>query len=232
MVAGAKARASHVNTNFSNYRGHILPIDPNTATSADNQYDLGATDARWRRIYLTQAPFINGQQLGKHQVQTVYDASIPPSVVEDIAYGLSLIAFPADTACGVVFQFAVPDDYTPTNRISLNLKGFAQTGGAHFTMQSESALYRPGTSGTGTTATSNPPNNVLTSTSNINPPTSSAVFFSDTSLRLTNTGGTVNGITVAAGDVLQVRLQRMGRATADTNAGFFYLTNVIVDLNN
>lgn len=45
-------RSSEVNTNFSNYRGHILPVDPNTSTAATtNTYDLGADDHRWRYVY-------------------------------------------------------------------------------------------------------------------------------------------------------------------------------------
>lgn len=232
LIAGSKARASHVNTNFSNFRGHLLPIDPNTAASANATYDLGASDAKWRRIYLDQAPFINGQQLGKLEIETVFDASTPADQVEDFGYGLGAIAFEQDTSTAVVFQFTVPDDYSATNRISLNIKGFAETGGTHFTMQTETALYRPGLSGVGTIANLTAPSNVLTSTSNINPPTTTATFFSDTSLRLCNTGGTINSITLASGDVLQVRLSRQGTATADTNAGYFYLTNIVVDLNN
>jgi hypothetical protein len=51
--AGTKARASQVNTNFSNYRGTILPIDPNTATAISNTYNLGSTEYRWATAYLS-----------------------------------------------------------------------------------------------------------------------------------------------------------------------------------
>lgn len=47
--------SSQVNTNFSNYRGHILPVDPNTATAATTRtYDLGANDHAWRNVYAQQ----------------------------------------------------------------------------------------------------------------------------------------------------------------------------------
>lgn len=36
-----------MNANFNNFRGHLLPIDPNTATGSDNTYNLGANDYRW-----------------------------------------------------------------------------------------------------------------------------------------------------------------------------------------
>lgn len=45
-------KSSEVNSNFSNYRGHIVPIDPNTSTAAVNvTYDLGASDHAWRNVY-------------------------------------------------------------------------------------------------------------------------------------------------------------------------------------
>jgi hypothetical protein len=49
--AGTKARSSQVNTNFSNYRGTLIPIDPNTATAVALTYDLGTTEYRWRDWY-------------------------------------------------------------------------------------------------------------------------------------------------------------------------------------
>lgn len=49
--ANTKARASQVNVNFNNYRGHIVAIDPNTATSINETYDLGSTEYRWRTGY-------------------------------------------------------------------------------------------------------------------------------------------------------------------------------------
>lgn len=48
-----KAKASEVNTNFSVFRGHILPVDPNTsAAAATSTYDLGASAYRFRTSYL------------------------------------------------------------------------------------------------------------------------------------------------------------------------------------
>lgn len=50
--AGTQIRSSEHNTNFGNFRGHIIPIDPNTSTAATTlTYDLGADDHRWRRVY-------------------------------------------------------------------------------------------------------------------------------------------------------------------------------------
>jgi hypothetical protein len=52
FTANTKARASQVNTNFSNFRGHILPTDPNTATAINNTYDLGSNEYKWRNSYI------------------------------------------------------------------------------------------------------------------------------------------------------------------------------------
>lgn len=52
-----KARSSQVNTNFSNYRGDILPINEATATASDNTHHLGSSDHRWNTAYLTQIQF-------------------------------------------------------------------------------------------------------------------------------------------------------------------------------
>lgn len=51
FVAGDKARSAEVNTNFSNFRGHSIPIDPNTEAAAGNTYDLGSSEHRWRDYY-------------------------------------------------------------------------------------------------------------------------------------------------------------------------------------
>lgn len=50
--ANTKARASQVNANFDVFRGHIIPIDPNTVSSANNTYDLGSSEYRWRNGYI------------------------------------------------------------------------------------------------------------------------------------------------------------------------------------
>ncbi len=47
-------KSSEVNTNFSTFRGSILPVDPNTSTAATTRtYDLGSDDHAWRYAYLT-----------------------------------------------------------------------------------------------------------------------------------------------------------------------------------
>lgn len=55
--ANTKARASQVNNNFDVFRGHIIPVEPLTATSSDNTYDLGDFSHRWRYGYFGQTRF-------------------------------------------------------------------------------------------------------------------------------------------------------------------------------
>lgn len=52
FAPATKARSSEVDQNFSVWRGHILPVDPNTsAAAAVNTYDLGSSDHYWRSGY-------------------------------------------------------------------------------------------------------------------------------------------------------------------------------------
>jgi hypothetical protein len=52
FAAATTIRSSEHNTNYSNFRGHIIPVDPNTATAATTlTYDLGSDEHRWRRVY-------------------------------------------------------------------------------------------------------------------------------------------------------------------------------------
>lgn len=43
--------SAKVNSNFDVFRGHIIPVNPNTSAASDNTYDLGSADYRWRNIY-------------------------------------------------------------------------------------------------------------------------------------------------------------------------------------
>ena len=227
MVAGTKARAGHVNTNFNNYRGTLLPINTDTASASHQTHDLGSSDHYWRRAYLTEPPYINGSQLGKIEIETLFDGSVPAYVVDDIGW-LGRTAFPKAIETGVRFQFVVPPEYISGNRISLNTKGYCETGGSHIVLESWSALYKAGVTDGSLTS----PSNVLTSTANVNPPTTAAIVFSDTSLRVTDSSGRINSVTVTAGDVIAVNLKRLGANVSDTNTGYFFLNSLVVDLNN
>ena len=51
FTAGTKARSSEVNSNFSVYRGNLLPVNTDTASSSDLTHNLGSDTHRWNDIY-------------------------------------------------------------------------------------------------------------------------------------------------------------------------------------
>lgn len=54
FTANTKARANQVNANFDLFRGHLLPINPNTQTAIGSTYDLGSSEHRWKNGYFQQ----------------------------------------------------------------------------------------------------------------------------------------------------------------------------------
>lgn len=226
FVAGTKARAGQVNTNFSNLRGHMLPLSSDTQTASHQTHDLGAPDHHWRRIYAKEPLVINGNQLGKIQIMNLVDGSSPTDIVEHPAL-IDVTAFRFDETTGVAFQFIVPDEYISGNRLSISLRGYCETATAHFVMEAVSALYKHSLTSMADTT----PSNLLTSTSSIQPPAAN-LMFTNTSLRLTDASGLINAVTVTAGDVIVVKLNRNGNDTSDTNTGYYFLTNLQIDLNN
>lgn len=224
FVAGTRAKSSEVNTNFSNFRGHLLPINSDTQTASNETHDLGSSEHQWRNIYLRNAPIVNGVTGGRLEVQTIFEGSVPAEFMQ-AQDNLSRVGFPADTDTDVVFQFAVPTDYSIGNRIGLNMKGYAETTGAA-TFYSVSRFYR-----TDTDYGTSVPSAVYTGTSTL-PNSVSGQFFDDTTLKLTDASGLINSVTVTAGDIISVKLQRVPSTTTDTNTGYVFLTNLLIDFNS
>jgi hypothetical protein len=53
FTAGGTIKSAEVNNNFSIFRGHLLPTDPNASTAAtSNTYDLGASDHYWKTLHV------------------------------------------------------------------------------------------------------------------------------------------------------------------------------------
>ena len=224
FTPGTKAKSSEMNVNLGNHRGDLMPINPSVASAATNTYDLGSTEYNWRRIYLQEPPFIANSQLAKIRIADVYDGSIPPDVVDD-QDELTRVGFRSDTETDVKFQFVVPDEYVPGKRIALTIRGYPETTGAAV-FYSVARLYRMSiTSGVSVPAA------VLTGTSTLNNSTA-GLFFQDSSLKLTDASGLINAVTVTVGNIITVKLQRATAATADTNTGYIFLTDFVVDLNN
>jgi hypothetical protein len=51
FTPGTKARSNQVNTNFTNYRGTILPINSDTASASHLTHDLGSAEHRWKTAF-------------------------------------------------------------------------------------------------------------------------------------------------------------------------------------
>ena len=52
FTGNSRPRVGQVNSNFSLFRGHLIPIDPNVAQATNQTYDLGSSEHRWRRTYV------------------------------------------------------------------------------------------------------------------------------------------------------------------------------------
>lgn len=52
FTPGVKALSAEVNTNFSNLKGHFIPIDPTISAASNVNYDLGSDEHRWLTSYL------------------------------------------------------------------------------------------------------------------------------------------------------------------------------------
>lgn len=73
FIAASKAKADEVNTNFSNHRGTLLPINESTFTASDLTHDLGSSEHRWATVY-SQGLYIYGQTTTDH-LTTEYTSS-------------------------------------------------------------------------------------------------------------------------------------------------------------
>jgi hypothetical protein len=225
FTPGTKAKATQVNTNFATRRGTFLPMKEDTATASHQEHDLGNSSYYWRSIYLKNPPFINGVQASRFEVPILVAGEVPPDDVDDVA-NQSLLAFPRALDTDVRFSFMVPQDYAPGNRISLLFGGYSETSPG-FRIQTEAALYKNGVTRSDTSVAAN----VATSTVDITSPTTAGLYFQNSSLRLTDASGLINGVTVTANDEITVNFKRKGSNASDTMAGYFYLKDLVVDLN-
>lgn len=50
--------SAHHNTNFGVFRGHIIPVNPNTSTAGTTgSYDIGSSEYSWRNVYTNNIVF-------------------------------------------------------------------------------------------------------------------------------------------------------------------------------
>ena len=73
FVADTFASSSQVNTNFSNHRGHSVPINTDSQSASHRTHDIGYTDHFWRDAYIedifpgitTSSAKISGDSVGQ-----------------------------------------------------------------------------------------------------------------------------------------------------------------------
>ena len=223
-TAGQKAKATQYNTLRDNYRGHLLCIDPTLAAAANGSYDLGSSDHQWRRAYLTEVPYVNGTQLGSlMDIAAIYDGTNPADLL-DPSMDAYQIGFPEDLDRDMRFSFRIQDSYTAGRRIGVQLRGYSDTTG-NFVIETVARRVVPNsTAFTGTTM-------ILTSTATVTAASVSGQYFSFTQNYLTELAGTLGTTAVAVNDMIMVNLKRRGTHASDTHSGYFFLTDVIVNLN-
>lgn len=108
--AGTRARAGEVNTNFSNYRGDILPIETDTATASHRTHDIGSSEH-----YFDQGYF-QGINFG------LTSTAVPNIGASTV--GAINITFPTTTG-NIVFLFA---GTTGANTLTVSQSGIDRTG--------------------------------------------------------------------------------------------------------
>ena len=64
-----------MNTNFGIFRGHSLPVDPNTSTAANNTYDKGSAEYYWRTAYVGTVDLKSSTTTGS-AIQVTADTAI------------------------------------------------------------------------------------------------------------------------------------------------------------
>jgi len=216
-----------VNTNFSIWRGHLIPLDGSLAAAATNTYDLGSTDYQWRNLYLQNSPIINGQGLGsKLYMNRVNGGESAPYFEYKGEQPTMQFAQSADT--DIVFSFPVIAGYSAGNLIKAELFFYTDTDTSGFDLQADVSLFTPNTN----TANTSTVADVQTFTTSISMATNTAnITTLDTTLNFCATGGSINSASVTSDQFLGVRLSRKGTNSTDTMTGSLYLNHINIDFN-
>lgn len=232
-------RSSQVNNNFSLFRGHLVPIEPLTATAADLTYDLGSDDYSWRGLYASHAylyqhsvgsepanPSAGKMALYFKEDGTLYkknSAGTETAVGSGGGGGGSSVNWiPDANAPTAVFEYS-SESYVFTDGLEQCLYAAVRVpssfaGGSQVNLRG--IFYASGTSDTilfQTVATLiRTGTDAISSTTNQRTSTNSAVTLATTANRpnafvcdLTDADGLVNGVTATAGDLILVKLTRM-----------------------
>ncbi len=118
FVANTKARASQTNVNFSTFRGHMIAVDPNTATLSDLNYDLGSTDYRWRAAYIGAA-YVNTMSAREIYLNSNTTSSAAVGFIADTISGGAIRARVGGTTVAVINSAGFQGSYVATGTMPL-----------------------------------------------------------------------------------------------------------------
>lgn len=106
-----RARASQVNTNFSAFRGHLIPIEPNTLAASDGVHSVGSPDHKWEYGYFYG--LMLGGSISTHPESPI-KGIWAPAAQSEVNYSTGSFSFPNvfsfrtnDTIASELFQIGV-----------------------------------------------------------------------------------------------------------------------------
>lgn len=203
-------RSSQHNHNFSVFRGHLLPVHPNTATAATSgAYDLGSSDHRWGTLYVTTINSTNavGGGGGGGALRWIQDANAPIRTFEN---EIDVYEFQPALSQALYLAVRVPTSYNAGTQIRLRILWTCASTANDALIRSVATLIRSET-------------DVITDTTNQHTSTNSAITMAAGSanepqkviLDLTDSSGQINGVAVSAGDLIKLKVEESGSTVAD-----------------
>lgn len=208
-------RSSEHNHNFGIFRGHLLPVHPDTATAATSgAYDLGSLDHRWGTLYVTNinsSTPVGGGGGGSALIWEEPGGSAP--IPNFASNKLSVYTYEASASQELYTEIHVPSSYTAGNPITLSVKVYNADTSGDILMRAQSTLIRAAVDDVGSTTNQRTTtNSAITMTSSID----SEIQTID--LDLTDSSGQINAVAVSAGDTIIVRFYRdTDTATSEVN---------------
>ena len=117
FTAQTLIRSAQMNANFDVFRGHIIPVDPNTSTASDATYDLGASSYRWNDLHLSGDLILGGVTISG--ISSIYSKTATGSFTAGVTITAAASINIAGTTTGNGFDeeviFIIGDTTTGTD---------------------------------------------------------------------------------------------------------------------
>jgi hypothetical protein len=207
----ALIRSSEHNNNFSVFRGHFLPVHPDTATAATSgAYDLGSSDHRWGTLYVTTINSTNAVGGGGGGGGIIWEepANAPVKEVENNA---AVYKFLAGASQELYTEVHVPSTYTAGNPIALKIKAYSPDTSGNILLRAQATLIRAEVDDIASTTNQRTTTNAAITMSSSNDSEVQKI-----SLDISSSIGEINSVAISASDTILVRLYRdTDTATSD-----------------